>query len=500
MRRSLRMGLRERTTLLSAAAAAVALTAAAVALLLTLDAQLTGSREDLARTRARDLLELAESGRLGPSVRNVGEDDMAQVVDARGRVLAASPNIDGAPAVVAVGPGLRLGPRTLEAPDDGETERYRVWVDRGPSPYGQVVVVTGTSLESVAEATGAVRQALLLGVPVVVLLLAAATWVLVGAALRRVERIRAQVDAISDAEQDVRVPVSGVDDEVGRLAVTMNRMLDRLEEASRRQRGFVADASHDLQSPLAAQRSTLEVALRYPDRHDPSALATELLGSVAEMEQLVGDLLYLATPDDPSRAGRREWLDLEDVVLEEAARVAAGAGAVVDTGEVSAGPVVGDPAALRRLVRNLLDNAVRHARDRVAVRLRVEDGRRLVLDVVDDGPGIDPAERERVFDRFYRGDPARARGVGHGLGLAIARSVAEAHGGDLRVVDSAEGAHLRLRMPCAWEPPPPGPEAGATLAAGVQPQPGERGRSSWVSSFVSRWRRASAPSASTDRR
>jgi len=322
-----------------------------------------------------------------------------------------------------------------------------VWVDEGPSPTGRVTVLVGTSLESVSEATRTLREALLVGVPVLLLLLAGAIWWVVGRALRRIDAITTAVDAIGESELHRRVPTAPVTDEVGRLADTMNRMLDRLEESSLRQRAFVADASHDLQSPLAALRAQLEVAAAHPDRVDVATLVPELLANSAEMEHLVRDLLYLAVEDGEHQRQTLVLLDLDDIVLEEAARVRPAAGVQVDTSEVSAAPVLGDAAELRRLLRNLLDNAVRHAATRVEVRLHCNDSG-VVLEVVDDGPGVPEADRERVFDRFYRGDAARARHAGSGLGLAIARSVAERHGGDLRLL-GGPGAHFQLRLPPA---------------------------------------------------
>ncbi len=159
----------------------------------------------------------------------------------------------------------------------------------------------------------------------------------------------------------------------------------------------------------------------------------------------MGDLLYLAVEDGVRRPAD-VLLDLDDVVLEEALRVRPESGVGVDTAGVSAAPLRGDPAALRRLVRNLLDNAVRHAAARVTVTLAARDGG-VVLDVLDDGPGVPPADRDRVFDRFYRGDPARAGHSGSGLGLAIAAEIAQRHGGRLTLEGSGPGAHFRLTLP-----------------------------------------------------
>ena len=436
---------RARTTLLATAATALALVAGSVALLLTLQSQLTDRDDTLAQSRVRDLLEAASEGDLPARLENLGDEGVGQVIATDGTVLAASPNVAGRPPLVPVAGGESLDVRSIDGPDDDERERYRVWVGAGPSPDGAVTVLVGTSAESVAETTRTLRGALLVGVPVLVLLLAAAIWAFVGRALGRIDKITTAVAGIGESELDCRVPVPRADDEVRRLAETMNRMLARLEAASARQRDFVADASHDLQSPLAVLRAQLEVAREHPERPEVAGFAADLLVSTSEMEQLVGDLLYLAVQDG-ARRPPVVLLDLDDVVLEEAVRVRPDAGVRIDTAGVSAAPVRGDPAALRRLVRNLLENAVRHAADRVTVTL-VKGDDQVVLDVVDDGTGVAEVDRDRVFDRFYRADPARAGHTGSGLGLPIAAEIAQRHGGRLSIEDDGPGAHFRLALP-----------------------------------------------------
>jgi signal transduction histidine kinase len=266
------------------------------------------------------------------------------------------------------------------------------------------------------------------------------------------DRIREEVDGIDEDRLGHRVPETGVDDEVGRLAVTMNRMLERLEAAQARQRAFVADASHDLQSPLAAQRAQLEVALAHRGRTDTTALGRELLSTTEQMERLVRDLLFLAAADAGAARPRPVPMDLEDVVLEEVTRARTGASVAIDTSGVSAAPAVADRGDVQRIVRNLLDNALAHARTTVEVSSAADPGG-VRLDVRDDGPGVAEADRERVFDRFHRGDPARSRHAsGSGLGLAIARTLADRNHGTLVLADGSggpAGAHFVLRLPPA---------------------------------------------------
>ena len=436
------MSLRARTTLLVAVVTAALLVGGAVSLDVVLRHRLTASADDLARSRVADLLTLAESGALPTTLVNVTHDSVAQVVDDNGLVLSASLNAQGAPPLTdePTTGGLRV--EDVVGPDDDETEHYRLWTDTGPAAGdGRVRAYVGTSLESVREATRSLRSALLVGVPLVWLLLLVASWLLVGRALRRLDLIRAEVDTITESDLSRRVGAQDRHDEVGRLAATMNRMLGRLEHARDRQQRFLADVSHDLRSPLTAQRTQLEVALTHTgsgdDEQPPNALLSDLLSHVAEMEGLVEDLLFVVTDDERPRT--RRPLDLEDVVLEEAARVRRLGGPDVDTTAISAAPVVGDPDELRRLVRNLVENAVAHAATTIALEAS-SDGGTVTVEVVDDGPGVSPGEEGAVFERFHRGDAARSR-RGTGLGLSIARTVAERHGGTLVLIpDEGRGA------------------------------------------------------------
>jgi signal transduction histidine kinase len=302
-------------------------------------------------------------------------------------------------------------------------------------------------------ASAAARRLVLVGVPLVLALLALTVWLAVGRALRHIDDITSTVAGIDASELGRRVPETGVDDEVGRLATTMNTMLGRLEDSAHRQRAFVADASHDLQSPLTGLRTQLEVGLARPADVDVEEWARRLLATSTEMELLVGDLLALAVEEGADEPPRSDLLDLDALVLEEAARARPATEVTIDTAGVSAAPVAGEAASLRRLVRNLLENAVRHASSQVRLDLTTAADE-VVLDVVDDGPGVDAGDRDRVFDRFFRADPARQPGTrgsggGSGLGLAIVRQVAERHGGAVALLPGApdEGAHFRVTLP-----------------------------------------------------
>jgi signal transduction histidine kinase len=236
----------------------------------------------------------------------------------------------------------------------------------------------------------------------------------------------------------------------------MNEMLDRLQLARDRQRRFVADASHELKSPLAAVQAELEVALAHPQQADWTATATRLLAEDERMERLVADLLFLAQCDEgdfSSLTVPAEVVALDDVVREETARLG-GRWSVPVAVDIAVPPgraaVAGRPEHLARVVRNLLENAARHARTAVTVTLRANTAAgELELVVADDGPGIEPADRARVFDRFTRLDDARSRDEGgSGLGLPIAREIVEAHGGRI-VIGDGPGGRLVVRVPAA---------------------------------------------------
>jgi signal transduction histidine kinase len=244
-----------------------------------------------------------------------------------------------------------------------------------------------------------------------------------------------------------RLPVSAGRNEVHRLAHTLNDMLGRLEGANARQRAFVADAAHELRSPLASLRTQLEVAVHLGDRADWPATATGALVDIERLGTLVDDLLLLARMDEPGAAGRfrRGPVDLAELTTELVADYAEARVPVT----VRAAPVIveGDAHALRRMLRNLLDNAVRHAESVVEVDVSVRAGSATMV-VRDDGPGIPEPDRERVFARFTRLDDARSRDAGgSGLGLAIVRELVLAHGGTVALGDAGPGLKVTVRLP-----------------------------------------------------
>ncbi len=371
------------------------------------------------------------------------EELVWQITDARGRVVRSSQPLA----------------RALPTDDAGEVRvpgadhPYVVVVDDAESGDTEYGVAVAVSLEGVEDSTDALTMPLVLGLPLVLVLVGGTTWVVATRALAPVERIRQEVDRITGDRLDRRVPEPPSRDEIHRLARTMNRMLARLETASGRQRQFVSDASHELRSPLASIRQTAEVARTHPDALPEGELAEAVLEESARMQRLVDQLLLLTRVDEGVLAGPPRDVDLDDLVLTEAARVRR-AGLSVDTSAVGPARVRGDRTALGQVVRNLVDNAMRHAS--ASLRLAVgQAGPVVELTVDDDGPGVAEEDRERVFERFVRLDEARARDAGgSGLGLAIVREIVAAHGGSVAAGSSSlGGARFVVRLPAGAEPP-----------------------------------------------
>jgi signal transduction histidine kinase len=307
----------------------------------------------------------------------------------------------------------------------------------------RVLVARDTS--DLSQGVRILRLALLVTFPLLVGVLAIVLWRVLGAALHPVDALRAGAEEITGGTRAGRLPVPESRDEIHRLAVTLNGMLHRLESARVRQRAFVADAAHELRSPLTNMRTELEVSQRLPDT-DWQALSHDLLTDVDRLSRLVDDLLLLARSDDGG--GRAVSAPFRSVDL------GALVGTVTDRYPSvaylrPAAPmeVTGEPDALGRVVGNLLDNAVRHAKSQVQITVGVQGNYR-VITVTDDGPGIPEADRERVFDRFTRLDDARARDAGgSGLGLAIVRELVRRHGGTVTLGDANPGLRVDVRLP-----------------------------------------------------
>jgi signal transduction histidine kinase len=441
-----RLSLRARLSLVSVVALAVGLVVGGVLLVGVLNFALLRAVNAEALDTARAVANLVDQDALSNPV-PVSPGMQVQVVDPQGRVRAGSGTADRLVPILYPDE-LRDLPDGggLVIPGDriGLTGSARVVMVEAGRPGDPVRVLVARSTADVAQGVHILRITLLIAFPLLVALIAAVSWRVVGAALRPVEALRAGAEDITGGARSDRLPVPDSHDEIHRLAVTLNGMLHRLDAARARQRAFVADAAHELRSPLTNMRTELEVAQRLPDTTDWMALSADLLTDVDRLSRLVDDLLLLARADDATTraVAPAETVELGQLLAEVAARYPA---VRYDRPAVPL-HTTGDRDALGRVVANLLDNAVRHA---AHVTLGVaDDGAYRRISVVDDGPGIPEADRERVFDRFTRLDGARARDAGgSGLGLAIVRELVRRHHGTVTLGDARPGLRVDVRLP-----------------------------------------------------
>ncbi|MFJ8189025.1 sensor histidine kinase [Streptomyces sp. NPDC096094] len=468
---------RARATLGATLVVAVALVAAGTAVLLSLRSNLLGEAGTQAERSAREVATELAVGTPYAELSLDVDDRPVQVVDEDGGLVAASENLErisgtGVDAVKpqpaptgdgddddadpddddsgeSLEPG-EIGERTTvsdgSATIDGDTEDYRFAAVPVQDRAGDdLTVYAGAPLSAEHGAVNTALTVMLIGFPLLLAVVGWVTWLVTGRALRPVAGIRREMAAITASEDLARrVPVPDTHDEVARLASTTNQTLAALETSVERQRRFVADASHELRSPIASLRTQLEVAAAHPELLDLDGAVEDTV----RLQRLAADLLLLARLDAGERPADAR-VDLAALAREEAGgRSGVSVRAEGDVaGELT---VAGSRGQLGRVLANLLDNAQRHARSAVEVSVR-RDGDAAVVAVADDGEGVPAADRERIFERFVRLDAARSRDDGGaGLGLAIARDVAVRHGGTLTVhAAPAGGALFELRLPGA---------------------------------------------------
>lgn len=444
---------RVRATAAATLVVALFLAAGAIGFALLQRHQLQNAVADAARQQAEDVSrQVATTTPAGSLSIGEGDESLIQVIDARGRVIASSPSVDGEGPILAVRPDIgTTQTRITNSLPIGEGNSFVVVARGASTPDGPVTILVAQSLELVSESTAIVGGLLTVGYPLVLVAVGGTSYWLVGRALAPVEQIRSRVASIHGTSKGTgRVPVPDTHDEISRLAETMNAMLDRLDAASASQRQFVADASHELRSPLATIRAVHEIAALHPDAQEWDEAGREVLGELDRVDRLVADLVLLARADERGIPVTLEEVDLDDLLHQEADRLRRLHGLEVI---LHAPPVraITDPHQLARAVRNLADNAARHCESRVELRLSEVEGS-AVIEVIDDGPGIPRADRARVFDRFVRLDQSRARTQGGtGLGLAIAREIASSLGGTLDLIDTGIGARFSLTIPRARE-------------------------------------------------
>ena len=440
---------RVRMTVGAIAVVGLALLVGSIALVVVLRDTLTENVRSTAELKADDVAAVLQSG--GSVAEAVAaapadpDEQFVQVLDAGGGILGSSENLAPFGPIPAPPPEASS---EFQMPG-GQGGIFLVVATPAIGLGAQSLVIVGRTLDDVRASTEALIALLVVGLPALLSIVAITIWKIVGRALAPVEAIRAEVDEISAGGLHRRVPEPAGRDEIARLSSTMNRMLGRLEEAQTRQRSFVSDASHELRSPVASIRQHAEVALAHPDRTTVPELAETVLAEDARIQRLVEDLLLLARADERTLTPGDQPVDIDDIVLDEIARLRHTTGLEVDGRAVSAGRVRGDPAQLRRMIRNLVENAARHARSHIAFSLAERDDGFVVLRIDDDGDGIPIDYRERIFERFVRLDEARARDHGgSGLGLAIVAEVVAAHGGTVVGTDApGGGARLEVRLP-----------------------------------------------------
>lgn len=464
------LGVRIRSAIAAVIVVAIALAGAGFVFIQLYQASLRDGVTSAAEQRAKVISDQMASGGANQIavVLSTGNSPRSLVQITKGRTVVASSA--GAPASHRM-THLHPSPgKTIERDTTlriGTSEDFYIVATGVQVGLTSYVVQVAQSLEPVESGVNSASALLFLGYPLLLVVVGAATFVFVGTSLRPVEDIRRRTATITASDLTARVPVPRGTDEVNRLATTVNQMLDRLESSVQAQRHFVADASHELRSPLSTVTAGLEILQAHPDDADSDATMRAMYSEAKRLETLIGDLLLLARSDERGLTLRREEVDLDDLVFAERRRIRAlqvepdaeRQQRPTPTLSTAAVPVrvEGDVPQLTRVLRNLVDNAMRHARSAVSVRLAAEDGQ-AVLEVSDDGPGIPTELRERVFDRFVRLDNSRERTRGGaGLGLSIVREIVLAHDGIVRVVDTGVGATFRVVLPMpAEEPTAPG--------------------------------------------
>lgn len=446
-------GLRPRMAAFTALAVVVPLLLGIFVLATLQQRSLTGSLASRVKQQA-DIVALTVQDD-GPRAIRLADTDRpmrAVVIDRAGSVVAAQPQDVTAPFSAA-------RPRT----SDKVVQNARYWwwpgdiddalvVSRGVhTSSGRYVVQVASSQQPQHEAVSTVVKLLLLGLPVLALLAAALAWLIAGRTLAPVERMRSEVDGIEGRHLDARVDVPDQEDEIAALARTLNRMLDRLQSSQARQQRFVADASHELRSPLATLQAATDLTSMDPAGEWPEVAPTVRI-ELDRMNTLIGDLLLLARIEEGRPYATATDLDLSELARSEVDRWRADSTVIGRVAGQAAVARVPEPA-VERILRNLVDNGIRHARSEVVVTTSTAPTGTAIVTVDDDGRGIGSADRERVFDRFVRLDEARSRDEGgFGLGLAIVRELARSVGGDVRAEAAPQGgARFTVTLPGAQD-------------------------------------------------
>ncbi len=378
---------------------------------------------------------------------------IAQIVDLANRqVWASSSSIADLPPIAHF-QASDTAPNGLQVVENRWVGRSflagQLSVSRGlliSTPRGQAVVYAFYDGSQAPSITRLLGQFFLLRLLLEILVAALLVWIAVGRAMRPIETIRRRVAAIASGDLSERIPVPAGDDVVSRTAVTLNEMLGRLEANSKAQQEFISNASHELRSPLTTLLATVDRAAYAPERADWGEVTSVVRREGLRLSALVDDLFWIARSDEGGIEVHREEVDLDDVIEEEARRLRQMTGLQVDTSLVEPVRLWGDVGLLRRMLRNVTENAVRFAQSTIQLTSFYEMGD-VVVEVHNDGEAVDVETSDRLFQRFVRADSSRSRSSGGtGLGLTIVSDIAARHGGSAQFIETAEGTTLQLRL------------------------------------------------------
>ena len=429
-------GVQVRTTIIASAVVAIVLVGAGMLLVSNFRGSVIANLDDTLQLRADDLVNLLAGG--------AEPDPLLDPVDGDSFAIAFGPGYLPTRPIHFMDPCQSFPCSSLVALIEGSESSQQPLLEDFDQPHlmrqAQAVrdewrVVVGAELESVDKAVAGLVAALAVGIPLVLSVIGALIWIVVGRVLAPVEAIRTQAASIHGGSLEIRVPESGSGDEIDRLAGTVNEMLNRLSDDAAIRRRFASDASHELKSPLANLRVMIDTAQGEEWTRVSSTAAAE----VDRMGTLVDNLLFLAVLDEGASDIGDNRVHLDDLAFDEVEVAAAASDHVIDANGVQPAVILGDADQLRRAVRNVIDNAVRYARREVRVRTSDRNGT-VSLVVEDDGPGIPAESRATVFERFGRVDDSRTRRTGStGLGLAIAHEIVSRHGGSIMVGESDLG-------------------------------------------------------------
>jgi signal transduction histidine kinase len=442
-----RLSLRLRITLVTAVVVAVVVALGGILILVALRAELVAAADEAVEARADEIARLAADDALPRPLPPMHDPVTFSEVVSGGRTVTATDSLLG-------GTGFDLPAQEAGQVDVSGVPRlplagtgpYRVAAQGVDTPSGPMTVFVAVSIAHLDHTMAVAARIGAIGVVLLVVVLATVTWLAIGRSLAPVEGIRARAEAITGQNLDRRVPVPDQLDEIGRLARTVNQMLGRLERSAARQRRFVADAAHELRSPIASLRVQLETAR---DTEETAGREGDMLYETTRMEGLVDQLVVLARADADTSWLRLETVDLDDLIDSAVTSLAPRDGLVIDTSAVEPVQLCGDARMLEQVVRNLVHNALGHARGTVRVSTSAAGDDLAVLIVDDDGPGVPEDRRDDIFERFVRLDASRDRDHGGvGLGLAIVAEIVRAHGGRVHVSDSPSGgARFVVELP-----------------------------------------------------